>query len=274
MSASEVNMFQNFANQRAPAQRARTFEEAVAAHRANAESVGAPSVVGGQSNAGPPSSVSDHHARSFGAPANRGYAGSAVSFGSANDHVQDDESVVFEKQATLLEIDRLRQGGAQPSRAWSVDDNLDDMRIEERKLKSNMEETQMVATMRDFLRLGFAGIEFMNARVRFFELDGWAETAGKDIERYDGTLRQLYRKYGRRATASPEIELLMGVGASIMMHHTQQKTRQRTVHKPPQARPPPRADESVPFSMPGGIEEISSEEEDESPPPVVGVTVG
>ena len=269
MTTSEVNMFQTFANQRAPPQRPRTFEEAVAAHRANVESVAAPSQVGA------PSSVSGVLPRPQASPPGQMYAQSAVSMGSFHESENDDESVVFEKQATLLEIDRLRQGGAQPSRAWSVNDNLDDMRIEERKLKSNMEETQMVATMRDFLRLGFAGIEFLNSRVRFFELDGWAEIAGKDIERYDGSLRQLYRKYGRRATASPEVELLMGVGASIMMHHTQQKTMRRNQssareHMPP----PPPTDSSVPFSMPGGIEEISSEEEDESPPPVVGVTVG
>ena len=178
----------------------------------------------------------------------------------------DAESVMFEKQATLLEIDRLRQGGAHPSKAWSVDDNLDDMRIEERKLKSNMEETQMVMTMRDFLRLGFTGIEFLNARVRFFDLEGWAEIAGKDIERYDNTLRQLYRKYGRRATASPEIELLMGVGASIMMHHTQQRAKKRA---PParRAEPAPRAaapDPSIPFSMPSaGVTFSEDEDEDD-----------
>ena len=50
MSASEVQMFQAFANHAAPASRPRTFEEAVAAPRASAESVAssrAPSVAPG-----------------------------------------------------------------------------------------------------------------------------------------------------------------------------------------------------------------------------------
>lgn len=162
-------------------------------------------------------------------------------------------------------------------------DNLDDMKIEARKLTANAEEAQMVNLLRDFLRLSFTGLEFMNRRIRLLHLDGWADEAGKDMGRYDNTLRALYRKYGRHSAASPEVELLMGIGASVMMHHGKQviaptkrgtpadETSGSTARKAP----PPSVPKDVPFSMPSSRQAQVDSDEDEAPPPsVVGVSFG
>ena len=265
-------MFNSFANRAAPPQHGRSFDDAVAAHRARAAAAAPARRAAASSVGGAPSSLAPSYAsgsRAAPPPVYSGVGSASVLSGAS---AATDESR-FEKQATLLEIDRLRQGGAATTRKWGMEDDIDDMRIEERKLKTNIQETQMVVMMRDFLCLGFTGIEFLNARVRLLDLEGWADAAGGDIERYDGTLRALYRKYGRRATASPEVELLMGIGASLIMHHAQRRVRgARGAAAARPAAAPARAD-NVPFSMPPragrGAPGDDDDDDDEAPPPAV-----
>ena len=187
----------------------------------------------------------------------------------------------FEKQSTLLELDRLRHSGAGTTRVWSMDDNLDDMKIEARKLTANAEEAQMVNLMRDFLRLGFTGLEFMNRRIRLLHLDGWADEAGKDMGKYDHTLRALYRKYGRHSASSPEVELLMGIGASLMMHHGKQVispagrgSAAPRADSGSATSPPPSVPNNVPFAMPPSNRPtvVESDDEEAPPPSVVNVS--
>lgn len=181
--------------------------------------------------------------------------------GPARSAVEED----MEKHSTLLELERLRQSGAKPTRNWVMDDNLDDMQMEARKLNGNIEEAQMVNMMRDFLKLGFTGIEYANTRVRVLELDGWADAVCSDVGKYDAALAKIYRKYWRRTSATPEMELMMGIGTSLFTHHCKVKRdKARRDAEPPrsQSQPPPTS-----FSMPANDDDT---DEEEMPPP--GVT--
>lgn len=129
-----------------------------------------------------------------------------------------------------------------------MNDPLDDMRMEARKLNSNIEEAQMVNMMRDFMKLGLTGLELFNSRVRLLELDGWAESVGNDLHKYDAALAKIYRKYWRRSAATPEMEILMGLGTSLVMHHCKSRFKKKQTEA---ASPPPfQPDASVPFHMP------------------------
>lgn len=181
----------------------------------------------------------------------------------------DDESVHAEKHGTLLEIERLRTSGAMPTRHWSMDDSLDEMQMEARKLNSNIEEAQMVNMMRDFMKLGFTGLELFNSRVKVLELDGWADTVTKDLHKYDAALAKIYRKYWRRSAATPEMEIIMGIGTSLVMHHCQNKFAQKRAAARPVTprRPPPAPFVDEDDDAPSLSEGEGEDEDDEAPPP-------
>lgn len=151
-------------------------------------------------------------------------AGSPVTI---KDHVSTDA----EKHATLLEIERLRQAGAATTRSWSMRDSLEDMQLEERKLTSNLDEAQMVNTMRAGLELMFTGIELANNRFGFLELEGWSAQMTADMTRYDAALTKLYRRHWRRSTTSPEMEILLTIATSIVTHHVKTKFTKATLGK-------------------------------------------
>lgn len=160
-----------------------------------------------------------------------------------------------EKHNALLEIERLRQVGAVATRQWSMEHELEDMHLEARRLQANLDETQMVAMMREFLQLGFNGIEWASSFAPMVHLDGWAAAMSSDMSRYDPALCKLYRRYWRRATSSPEAELVMTVAMSMVSHHFKAKFQQAR-----QQRPKPAAPTRV-------VIESDSDDEEMPPPP-------
>ncbi len=179
--------------------------------------------------------------------------------GTFGDEPADDAT----KQGALLELQRLRQGGAILTREWGMHDLLEEMQMEIRKIGTNMEEAQMVNMMRDMMRLGFAGIEFLNGKVGLLELDGWAESMATEMQKYDPALRKLYHKWWRRTSSSPEMEIIIGLGTSLVMHHAKKKFENAAARRT--ARPPP-SRRDTPFTMPKAA--TDSDGEEEAPPPV------
>ena len=266
---SQIEMFNNLANRSAPAPRAGpppaaaapppaaapkpTFADAMAkaAQRAPSEvsSVAPPSTVAAPSTVAP----------SVMAPSTAAPPAAGFTVPPTMSRAEED----MEKHSTLLELEHLRQSGAKPTRTWTMNDPLDDMVLEARKLRNNMDEAEMVNMMRDFLKLGFTGIEFLNDRVHMLELDGWSNAVSKDVHKYDAALAKIYRKYWRRSTATPEMELLMGIGTSLFTHHCKNKFAKKA--RAPRASAPAPAPADVPFHMPAD----GSDSEDEMPPPGV-----
>ena len=187
------------------------------------------------------------------------------------------EETEAEKHAVLLDLERLRQGGARLTREWSMRDSLDDMQVEARRLTSTMDEANAINTMKDMMRLGFAGVEFLNSRVPMLELDGWAESVSKDLGKYDSAMGKIYRKYWQRSNASsPEAEILLGLGSSLVMHHAKNKFRKRAAARKTSAdrQPPP-----VPFAgrakpaAQAPVPKIADDDsDDEMPPPGGNIT--
>ena len=82
------------------------------------------------------------------------------------------------------------------------------------------EEEAALTLMRDALKIIFGGVEMVNARFGpILNLEGWAADMVAQLPRYNQALARLYRKYYRRSSMSPEVELAMGIASSIGMHH-------------------------------------------------------
>ena len=162
-----------------------------------------------------------------------------------------------EKQNALLEIERLRQAGGVATREWNMDHELEDMILEARRLQANIDETQMVAMMREFLQMGFNGIEWASGFAPMIQLDGWAASMTEDMSRYDPALSKLYRRYWKRATSSPEAELAMTVLMSMVSHHFRAKFQRAQKQRFAARAPAPTAAPTI----------DSESDEDEMPPP-------
>eukprot|EP00965_Chrysotila_dentata_P113048 3735338-Pleurochrysis_carterae.AAC.1 len=126
----------------------------------------------------------------------------------------------MEKQTILMELERLRNRGVRHTRTYTLDDNIADMKFELRRHLLNIEENNAVGFMRDAMRIVFTGIEFANNSMGpFLHLDGWSSEMSRDMGKYDHALSGLYKKYWRRSSASPEMQLAIGIVGSMAMHH-------------------------------------------------------
>lgn len=150
----------------------------------------------------------------------------------ADDDVDDDpyksmspSEIQFEKQSTLMELDRLKtQHGCKLSRDYSMRDNLADMKFEVRCHLSKIDEASTVKFMSDGMKLMCQGVELANNRWGpFLDLDGWAAAVTDDMSKYESSLAKLYRKYWKRSTMAPELELAFGIIGSIALHHFKRK---------------------------------------------------
>lgn len=146
-----------------------------------------------------------------------------------NEHIAPFESFredeIYEKQMVLLELEQLeRQYGVRLSRAYTLSDNIADMQLEVRRHLMQMEEATTVKFMKDALKVGCTGLEMLNSRLGpFLELEGWSNEACSDMDRYNSALSKMYKKYCRRSSMSPEMELAMGLIGSLAMHHFKAK---------------------------------------------------
>lgn len=137
---------------------------------------------------------------------------------------EEKEELMLEKQSVLLELERLKGQGIVLSKTYTLQDRIDDMQFEVRRHLLNIDEQNTVQFMRDGMRLLFTGVEIANSKMGpFLDLDGWATEVGKDISKYDSSLSKLYRKYWKRSTMSPEMELAVGILGSMGMHHFKKK---------------------------------------------------
>lgn len=210
------------------------------------------------------------------------------------------QDIQLEKQAALLEIDRLRkQQGVKISRNFTMRDHLSDMQFEIRRHLTTIDEANMVKFMSDGMRLACTGIELANSKLGpFLELDGWAMDVTSDMTRYESALTKLYRKYWRRSSMSPEMELAFALVGSLAMHHFKRKTsdmffgKGASPSKPKgkgflnglfKRRPPPSArgeptdttrSETTPASSHGGdaMPSVPSFDDDEMMPPAPAQT--
>ena len=143
---------------------------------------------------------------------------------ATSDVLPRDDGCVLQKQNVLMDMERLRLQGIQFSKNWTLEDRLEDMQFEMRRHMLNVEEMNNINMMRDGMRMICTGVEMVNGRFNLLELNGWASEVCGDMQKYDTSLSKLYRKYWRRSTsASPEMDIAMGLITSMGMFHFKKK---------------------------------------------------
>ena len=127
----------------------------------------------------------------------------------------------IEKEKMLFKLYALRKKGATPSKRYTIESNLDDMRDEYRILKHNVDMRASRAFSGKMLVMIVTAIEFLNERFDPFDLylDGWSESIHENIGDYDEVFDQLYEKYKERMSVAPEVKLLLMLGGSAFMFH-------------------------------------------------------
>ena len=136
---------------------------------------------------------------------------------------QDSEDVILSKQSALLDLDRLKLRGIKLTREYTLSDSIDDIEFELKRHLAHIEEDNTVKMLRDFMRIGCTGVELANAKLGLLELDGWSTEVCADIDRYDHAFASLYKKYWRRSQSSPEMQIVMGLTASVSLFHLKKK---------------------------------------------------
>lgn len=131
---------------------------------------------------------------------------------------QDDEHA---KRAVLMDLQRLKlNSDITLTKEWSMDDSLDDMVLEMRRITLALDEQSNVSMMRDGLRMVVTGLELVNNRLGILDLEGWSNEVCRDLHKHDENLSRIYRKYWRRGVSrNPEMEIAMALFGSLGMHH-------------------------------------------------------
>ena len=136
------------------------------------------------------------------------------------------EERMLEMQSVILELERLRAQGCKLSREWTMADRLEDAQFEVRRLVLHQDELNSVSFLKDGLKMAFSAIEAANTSMGpVLQLQGWSAHACKEVDshRYDNSLSKIYRKYWRRGSSSPELDICFGILGSLGTWHFKQQ---------------------------------------------------
>lgn len=103
---------------------------------------------------------------------------------------------------------------------FSVEENtLDEIKYEFERVKTEIASVRGVDFMKRMMLLGVQGMEMLNNRFDFMDLDGWTESFGYSLEsqEYDEVMSELYYKYKGVGNMSPEFKLMFMIVSSAAM---------------------------------------------------------
>lgn len=132
----------------------------------------------------------------------------------------EEEETRLEKQGLLLDLHALQTKGVRLTREFTMNDSVTELEFELQKQTALQNTCSAVQNMKDMLRIGFNGMELLNAKMGpFICMDGWAESLTTDMKRFDAPLEKIYKRYWRKSSMSPVMELGMIILGSLAMHH-------------------------------------------------------
>jgi hypothetical protein len=154
-----------------------------------------------------------------------------------------------QKIGFIQELNRMQMNnGVTLTKKYTETDPLEEIEFEYNKQKQNMDTVNAVAFMKDAMKLALTGIELANQKWGggFLELEGWSSDVTADMGRYENCLSRLYKKYWRRGSVNPLVELGFLIIGSGMMHHFKAKFFGKPKHSNTPAAPMP---SSTPFNL-------------------------
>lgn len=123
----------------------------------------------------------------------------------------------------LRKLEALEEKGANLSKKYSMDNDLDEMKGEYEFLINEKEKSNSMKFQGKVLTTMITGLEFLNSKFDPFDikLDGWSEQINENVDDYDEIFAELHEKYKSKAKMAPEIKLLFQLASSgIMIHMT------------------------------------------------------
>ena len=133
------------------------------------------------------------------------------------------EELLKEKFEILKKLEVLENKGANLSKKYNMDSDLNEMKGEYEFLINEKEKQNSVKFQGKILNTLITGIEFLNNKFDPFDikLDGWSEQINENIDDFDEIFSELHEKYKTKAKMAPEIKLIFQLASSgIMIHMT------------------------------------------------------
>jgi hypothetical protein len=132
------------------------------------------------------------------------------------------EQELNEKKEILYQMDRLEAKGYKLPRKFSLQSDLEEMRVEFSRIVREKEVDASIRFQRKMMMAFVTGVEFLNTRFDPFDirLDGWSEKIHDDITDYDDIFEELHEKYkstGKKM--APELRLLLSLSGSAFTFH-------------------------------------------------------
>ena len=134
-----------------------------------------------------------------------------------------EQELLREKFEMLRKLEALEEKGANLSKKYSMDNDLDEMKGEYEFLINEKEKSNSIKFQGKVLTTMITGLEFLNSKFDPFDikLDGWSEQINENVDDYDEIFAELHEKYKSKAKMAPEIKLLFQLASSgIMIHMT------------------------------------------------------
>lgn len=135
---------------------------------------------------------------------------------------RDSDEVRREKQAWLIEIEKLRRKGIMPSRQFTMDDDVADMEYECDSHNINEQTAKTVANIKKGLCTFWCALEVLNKKAGpFVFLDGWSSHMISEIDSFDAPVEKIYKMYFRRTAMNPFVEIAWLMLSSIVLWNAQ-----------------------------------------------------
>jgi len=132
--------------------------------------------------------------------------------------VESEVDVNIEKEALLLEIELMeKQGLIKLHRVLTMQNSLDEIQYQYDRANMIISTQQTVEWAKTSIKIGSSVLEAGLKRFGFSVVDGFSNNLCKDMSKFNKPLTKMYRKYWRRSTSSPEMELAMIVFGALAM---------------------------------------------------------
>lgn len=164
---------------------------------------------------------------------------------SSNDAKAREEAEVdvgLEKEALLYELELMdRQGQLKLHRKLDMSNSLEEIQYQYDRAQMIVSTQQTVDWAKTSIKMGSGVLEAVLKRFGISIVDGFSNNLCKDMNKFNKPLTKMYRKYWRRGTSSPEMELAMIVFGALAMTVMANKGLMGGAPKEPLARPVPPA---------------------------------
>ncbi len=136
-----------------------------------------------------------------------------------------EEDLLNEKKELLYQFDRLEKRGIRVPKKYSLNSDLEEMKLDFEKLKREKEVDASIAFQRKMLMAFASGTEFLNSKFDPFDvkLEGWSDEVHNEISSYDDIFEELHQKYSGSSKMAPEFRLLFSIGGSAFLFNLTQK---------------------------------------------------